>query len=173
MIVGQPEMQDNRTNDRVEKLVRRFRRDHDDYSAIMLKALADRLAEALAEMLHERARKDCGFGEEEKLSKEDLIRERYRGIRPAPGYPACPEHSDKATLFRILQASERIGMRLTETYAMMPPASVSGFYFNHRQARYFAVGKIGEDQVTDYARRRGVSKTEAERWLKPNLGYEP
>jgi 5-methyltetrahydrofolate--homocysteine methyltransferase len=156
-----------------DELVRRFEKDHDDYHAIMTKALADRLAEALAEMIHEQARKDCSFGKEENLSKDDLIRERYRGIRPAPGYPACPDHSEKAILFELLNAEEKAGLSLTETFAMSPPASVSGLYFNHLEARYFAVGKIGEDQVEDYARRKGIAKTKAERWLRPNLGYEP
>jgi 5-methyltetrahydrofolate--homocysteine methyltransferase len=153
------------------ELANRFEKDNDDYSAIMTKALADRLAEALAEKLHERARRDCGFGKAEKLAKEDLIRGRYRGIRPAPGYPACPDHSEKATLFRLLEAQEKAGIHLTESFAMTPPASVSGFYFNHPEAKYFALGKIGEDQVALYASRKGISKEEAERWLRPNLGY--
>jgi 5-methyltetrahydrofolate--homocysteine methyltransferase len=156
-----------------DALVKRFENDHDDYHAIMTKALADRLAEALAEMIHEQARKDCGFGKEENLSKDDLIREHYRGIRPAPGYPACPDHSEKATLFELLQAEEKAGMSLTENFAMVPPASVSGLYFNHPDAKYFAVGKIGEEQIEDYAMRKGISKKGAERWLRPNLGYEP
>jgi 5-methyltetrahydrofolate--homocysteine methyltransferase len=157
----------------LEALVDRFKQDHDDYKAIMSQALADRLAEALAEMLHERARRECGFGKEEVFTKEELIRERYRGIRPAPGYPAAPDHSEKATLFRLLEVEERIGISLTENYAMAPAASISGLYLNHPEARYFAVGKIGEDQVSVYARRKGVSKHETERWLRPNLGYEP
>ncbi len=156
-----------------DALVDKYESEDDDYHAIMVKALADRLAEALAEMLHERARQDCGFGTEESLAKQDLIRERYRGIRPAPGYPACPDHSEKATLFWLLQAQGNAGMDLTENFAMTPPASVSGFYLNHPQAKYFAVGKIGKDQVEDYARRKGISVTEAERWLGPNLAYEP
>jgi 5-methyltetrahydrofolate--homocysteine methyltransferase len=156
-----------------DEIVKRFEKDHDDYHAIMAKALADRLAEALAEMIHELARRDCGFGKEENLSKDDLIRERYRGIRPAPGYPACPDHGEKATLFRLLEAEETTDMSLTENFAMVPPASVSGFFFNHPEATFFAVGKIGEDQIEDYARRKGISKEEAVRWLRPNLGYEP
>jgi 5-methyltetrahydrofolate--homocysteine methyltransferase len=155
------------------ELVDRFEKEHDDYHAIMVKALADRLAEALAEKLHEQARKDCGFGKEEHLSKEDLIRERYRGIRPAPGYPASPDHSEKATLFRILTAEKCAGIQLTENFAMLPAASVSGLYFNHPEARYFSVGRIGEDQVADYARRKGLSQAEVERWLGPYLGYDP
>ncbi len=154
-----------------DALVEKYESEDDDYHAIMVKALADRLAEALAEMLHERARQDCGFGKEESLAKQDLIHERYRGIRPAPGYPACPDHSEKATLFWLLQAQGNAGMDLTENFAMTPPASVSGFYLNHPQAKYFAVGKIGKDQVEDYARRKGISLEEAERWLgaKPRL----
>jgi 5-methyltetrahydrofolate--homocysteine methyltransferase len=155
----------------LDEIVERFEKDHDDYQAIMAKALADRLAEALAEMLHERARQDCGFGRGEQLSKEDLIRERYRGIRPAPGYPSCPDHSEKATLFKLLRVEEETGIHLTENFAMVPPAAVSGLYLNHPEAAYFAVGKVGEDQVTDYAKRKDLSKDEAERWLRPNLGY--
>jgi 5-methyltetrahydrofolate--homocysteine methyltransferase len=135
----------------------------------MLKSLADRLAEAFAEYLHERVRTDLwGFAADEQLSKEDLIKEAYRGIRPAPGYPACPEHTVKADVFRVLQAQD-IGMQLTESYAMYPGAAVSGFYFAHPQAKYFVVGKIGNDQVEDMAARRGVAKDEIERWLAPNL----
>jgi 5-methyltetrahydrofolate--homocysteine methyltransferase len=157
----------------LEALVRRFESEQDDYNAIMAKALADRLAEALAEMLHERARRECGFGLEENLTKEDLLRERYRGIRPAPGYPACPDHTEKRTLFDLLQAEKNAGVTLTESFAMLPAASVSGFYFNHPESRYFSLGKIGRDQVEDYARRKGMSRAEVERWLGPNLGYEP
>ena len=157
----------------VAELVERFEKDHDDYQAIMVKALADRLAEALAEKLHEQARQDCGYGKEEQLSKPDLIRERYRGIRPAPGYPASPEHTEKATLFRLLEVEKHACITLTETFAMLPAASVSGLYFNHPEARYFSVGKIGKDQVLDYARRKSMSVEEVERWLGPNLGYDP
>ena len=146
---------------------------NDDYAAIMLQALADRLAEALAELLHERARKDWGYGEAEHLAIADLIRERYRGIRPAPGYPACPDHTEKRALFGLLGVEERIGVQLTENCAMMPAASVSGFYFAHPEARYFSVGKIGRDQVEDYAGRKEMSVAAVERWLAPNLGYEP
>jgi 5-methyltetrahydrofolate--homocysteine methyltransferase len=139
----------------------------------MTKALADRLAEALAEALHKRAREEWGYGRGESLSSEDLIRERYRGIRPAPGYPACPDHSEKRVLFDLLQAERRAGIRLTETFAMMPAASVSGFYFSHPEARYFTVGRLDRDQVLDYARRKGLPLADVERWLSPNLNYEP
>ncbi len=155
------------------ELVKRFEKDHDDYQAIMVKALADRLAEALAEKLHEQAREDCGFGRDEKLNKSDLIREHYRGIRPAPGYPASPDHTEKATLFRLLEAEKHACISLTETFAMLPAASVSGIYFNHPEAKYFSVGKIGKDQVLDYVKRKSMSIEEVERWLGPNLGYDP
>ena len=155
----------------VSDLVASFEKDNDDFGAIMTKALADRLAEALAEMIHERARRECGFGADEKLTPDDLIRGRYRGIRPAPGYPASPDHSEKVTLFELLDAGPRTGVTLTDTCAMSPAASVSGLYFNHPEARYFSVGKVGEDQVEDYARRKGMSKAEIERWLSQNLGY--
>ena len=157
----------------VDELASRFEKDHDDYNSIMAKALADRLAEALAEKLHEEARRESGFGKDEGLSKADLIRERYRGIRPAPGYPASPDHTEKATLFRLLDAEKNTCISLTETFAMLPAASVSGFYFNHPEARYFSVGKIGEDQVVDYARRKSLTQAEVERWLGPYLGYDP
>jgi 5-methyltetrahydrofolate--homocysteine methyltransferase len=148
---------------------RYFLQDHDDYSAIMLKALADRLAEAFAECLHERVRKDLwGYAAQEQLSTEDLVREKYRGIRPAPGYPACPDHSVKADMFRLLQAHE-VGMELTESMAMMPAASVSGFYLSHPQSTYFNVGRIGPDQLEDQARRRGAERALLERLLAPNL----
>ena len=149
-----------------------FERDHDDYSAIIVKALADRLAEAFAEYLHVRARREWGYGADEQLTNEDLIAERYRGIRPAFGYPACPDHSEKGKLFALLDAG-RAGIELTESYAMSPAASVSGVYLAHPEARYFTVGRLGRDQVEDYARRKGVSIEEAERWLTPNLGYKP
>jgi 5-methyltetrahydrofolate--homocysteine methyltransferase len=138
----------------------------------MVKALADRLAEACAEWLHVRARVEWGFGAQESLSPADLIAERYRGIRPAFGYPACPDHSEKGRLFDLLDAG-RAGISLTESFAMAPAASVSGLYFAHPQARYFTVGRVGRDQVEDYARRQGVDPAETERWLLPNLGYEP
>ena len=157
----------------VAELVKRFEKDHDDYQAIIVKALADRLAEALTEKLHEQARRDCGFGRDEKLSKSDLIREHYRGIRPAPGYPASPDHTEKATLFRLLEAEKHACISLTETFAMLPAASVSGIYFNHPEAKYFSVGKIGKDQAIDYATRKSMPIEEVERWLGPNLGYDP
>ena len=148
-------------------------RAHDDYSSIMVKALADRLAEAAAEWLHKRARVDWGYGRDEALPIEELIREKYRGIRPAPGYPACPDHTEKRLLFDLLGGEEAVGIRLTETFAMQPAASVCGFYFAHPQARYFALGKIDRDQVLDYHRRKGMDLRAVERWLAPNLAYEP
>jgi 5-methyltetrahydrofolate--homocysteine methyltransferase len=154
-----------------DELARRFEMEHDDYRAIMVKALADRLAEAFAEHLHAVARREW-YARSERLSNDELISERYRGIRPAFGYPACPDHTEKRTLFDLLDA-ERLGIRLTETYAMTPAASVSGIYLAHPEARYFTVGKIGRDQVEDYAARKGVAVPEMERWLRPNLGYEP
>jgi 5-methyltetrahydrofolate--homocysteine methyltransferase len=154
-----------------DDLARGYEQQLDDYSAIIVKALADRLAEALAEMMHQRARRDWGYGADEKLSPADLIDERYRGIRPAFGYPACPDHSEKRKLFNLLKA-DTLGMSLTESFAMLPAASVSGLYFAHPQARYFNVGKLGRDQVVAYAARQGVSVAEAERWLSANLGYE-
>lgn len=156
------------------ELVARFEADGDDYQAIMAKALADRLAEAFAEYLHAHVRKTLwGYASAESLDNEGLIREKYQGIRPAPGYPACPDHTEKGTLFDVLQVPDQIGLQLTESYAMWPAAAVSGFYFAHPESRYFALGKIGEDQVEDYARRKGLSKAEVERWLAPNLNYEP
>jgi 5-methyltetrahydrofolate--homocysteine methyltransferase len=154
-----------------EELAAAYEQRMDDYHAIMVKALADRLAEASAEWLHARAREDWGYGADEHLSSEDLIAERYRGIRPAFGYPACPDHSEKYQLFDLLQA-DRAGLSLTESAAMAPAASVSGLYFAHPHARYFTVGRIGRDQVEDYAARKGVRLEEAERWLRPNLGYD-
>ena len=156
----------------VPELVAGFERDHDDYHAIMVKALADRLAEAFAEYLHARARREWGYGSEERLDPDDLIAEKYRGIRPAFGYPACPDHTEKGTLFNLLQA-DRAGITLTDNFAMAPAASVSGLYFAHPDARYFTVGRIGRDQVEDYARRKGLDLATAERWLTPNLAYEP
>jgi 5-methyltetrahydrofolate--homocysteine methyltransferase len=156
-----------------QQLCAKYDADHDDYNSIMVKALADRLAEAFAERLHQQARNDWGYGREENLSGDDLIDERYRGIRPAPGYPACPDHTEKRILFDLLHAEENAGITLTESFAMWPPASVSGFYFAHPQSRYFAVDRITKDQVEDYARRKGMPLAEVERWLAPNLGYEP
>jgi len=157
----------------IEPLVKKFESEHDDYNAIMTKALADRLAEGLAELMHQRAREAWGYGRSEKLTSEDLIHERYRGIRPAPGYPAQPDHTETRILFDLLEAEKNIGVRLTETFAMLPAASVSGLYFAHPEAKYFAVGRIDRDQVEDYARRKGMDVREVERWLAPNLNYEP
>jgi 5-methyltetrahydrofolate--homocysteine methyltransferase len=155
-----------------DEAARRFEAAGDDYSAIMVKALADRLAEALAELLHQRARRQWGYGADEQLSLEDLVAERYRGIRPAFGYPACPDHTEKGKLFELLAAQE-LGIGLTEHFAMTPAASVSGIYLAHPQARYFGVGRIGLDQVRDYAARKGMTVAEVERWLGPHLAYEP
>jgi 5-methyltetrahydrofolate--homocysteine methyltransferase len=154
----------------VDALVAEFEAAHDDYSAILTKALADRLAEAFAERLHELVRRELwGYAAGERLSNEELIEERYQGIRPAPGYPACPDHTEKGTLFALLGAEERAGIGLTESFAMWPGASVSGFYFWHPQAAYFGLGRIGRDQLADYAARKGMSEDVAARWLAPNL----
>ena len=155
-----------------DELGERFKAEHDDYNAIIAKALADRLAEAFAEYLHKQARIAWSFGRDENLSNEDLIREKYRGIRPAPGYPACPDHADKRTLFDLLDAERKIDIKLTESYAMYPAASVSGFYFSHPDSKYFGVGQIDRDQVSDYAQRRGEPVVAVEKRLGPNLGYE-
>jgi 5-methyltetrahydrofolate--homocysteine methyltransferase len=156
----------------IEDHLARFKANNDDYSDIMLKALADRLAEALAERLHERVRQDYwGYAPTEELTNEELVREKYAGIRPAPGYPACPDHSEKPELFRLLNAGQNAGINLTESFAMIPTAAVSGYYFSHPEADYFGVARVGKDQVEDYARRRGVSVEQAEKWLRPNLGY--
>jgi len=157
----------------LDELCRRFDKDNDDYNSIMAKALADRLAEAFAECLHKRVREEWGYGKQEALSTEELIREKYRGIRPAPGYPACPDHTEKRLLFDLLQVEQKASITLTESFAMLPAAAVSGFYFAHPEAKYFAVGKIGKDQVEDYARRKGMDLRTVERWLSPNLNYEP
>jgi 5-methyltetrahydrofolate--homocysteine methyltransferase len=158
----------------IDARVLEFEKNHDDYSAIMLKALADRLAEAFAELLHERVRREFwGYAKDEALSNEDMIEEKYRGIRPAPGYPACPEHSEKGPLFELLQAPENAGITLTESFAMLPTAAVSGLYFAHPESSYFAVAKIDRDQVEDYAKRKGWDMQTAEKWLAPNLGYAP
>jgi 5-methyltetrahydrofolate--homocysteine methyltransferase len=157
----------------IEKWVRHFEEQHDDYHAILLKALADRLAEALAERMHERVRKEFwGYASQEDLNNADLIAEKYKGIRPAPGYPACPEHTEKGTLWELLKVEENTGISLTESYAMYPAASVSGWYFAHPEAKYFGLGHISKDQVEDYAKRKGMSVQEAERWLMPVLNYE-
>ena len=156
----------------VDAAAKAFEDAGDDYSAIMVKALADRLVEALAEHLHERVRKELwGYAKGEAFDNATLIREAYQGIRPAPGYPACPDHTEKGTLFELLDAPAATGITLTENFAMQPAASVSGFYFWHPEASYFGLGKIGKDQVEDYAERKGITVDEAERWLAPNLGY--
>jgi 5-methyltetrahydrofolate--homocysteine methyltransferase len=157
----------------LKALVEQFKAAHDDYNAIMAEAIADRLAEAFAECLHKIARDEWGYGRDENLRTEDLIHEKYRGIRPAPGYPACPDHTEKGTIWRLLDVQAKIGMELTESFAMWPGSSVSGFYFAHPLSRYFSLGKIDRDQVEDYAQRKGMSVNEVERWLGPNLNYEP
>jgi 5-methyltetrahydrofolate--homocysteine methyltransferase len=157
----------------VHQRVQDFKAAHDDYNAILLEALADRLAEAFAEYLHQKARRDWGYGRDEQLSAEDLIRERYRGIRPAAGYPACPDHSEKWTLWRLLRVEESTGIRLTESGAMWPASSVSGLYFAHPEAKYFGVGKLNRDQVLDYHLRKGMTLQEVEKWLGPYLNYTP
>ncbi len=156
-----------------EALCRQFEQEHDDYNSIMTKALADRLAEALAEYLHQRVRREWGYGLDERLTCEDLLRERYRGIRPAAGYPACPDHTEKRTLWKLLDVEAQTGIRLTDTSAMWPGASVSGLYFAHPESKYFAVGKIGRDQVADYSQRKNMESHTVERWLGPYLDYEP
>ena len=158
----------------IEEHVARFEADHDDYSSILLKALADRFAEAAAEHFHELVRRETwGYDAAEQLTNQQLIAEEYHGIRPAPGYPACPDHTEKAKLWQVLDVERAIGIRLTESFAMYPTASVSGWYIAQREALYFAVGKIDRDQVEDYARRKGVETALAERWLAPVLGYDP
>jgi 5-methyltetrahydrofolate--homocysteine methyltransferase len=157
----------------IEPHVARFEAAHDDYSSIMLKAIADRFAEAFAERLHERVRREIwGYAPEERKSNEDLIREDYRGIRPAPGYPACPDHTEKATLWKLLDVETRTGITITESFAMLPTAAVSGWYFSHPDSKYFALGQIDLDQVQDYARRKGMRLQDALRWLQPNLGFD-
>ncbi|HEU4664459.1 MAG TPA: methionine synthase [Dokdonella sp.] len=158
----------------IQTHLERFEREHDDYSSIMLKALADRLAEAFAERLHERVRREFwGYAPDEALGNDDLIDEKYRGIRPAPGYPACPDHTEKTTLFRLLDATRNTGIELTDGYAMVPTAAVSGWYFAHPKSQYFVVGRLTKEQVEDYAKRKGWTLAEAERWLAPNLDYDP
>jgi 5-methyltetrahydrofolate--homocysteine methyltransferase len=154
----------------VTPLAERFEAEHDDYNSILLKALADRLAESFAEHLHRRVRRELwGYADDEQLDNSGLINEAYRGIRPAPGYPACPDHTEKQTLWDLLSPDEQAGITLTESMAMTPAASVSGLYFAHPQARYFGVGRIGRDQLSDYAARKGWTIAQAERWLAPNL----
>jgi 5-methyltetrahydrofolate--homocysteine methyltransferase len=157
----------------LKELVEQFKAKHDDYNAIMAEAVADRLAEAFAECLHKRVRDEWGYGKDERLAKSDLIAEKYRGIRPAPGYPACPDHTEKGILWRLLDVESNTGIQLTESFAMWPGSSVSGFYFAHPESRYFQLGKIDRDQVIDYASRKGMTVAEAERWLGPNLNYDP
>ncbi|MDE2308885.1 MAG: methionine synthase, partial [Xanthomonadaceae bacterium] len=158
----------------IEPHLARFEADHDDYAAITLKALADRLAEAFAEHMHERVRREFwGFAADESLDNEQLVAEQYRGIRPAPGYPACPDHTEKTTLFALLDATGNAGIELTEGFAMYPTAAVSGWYYSHPDSQYFVVGRIGREQVEDYAARKGWTRAEAERWLAPNLDYDP
>ncbi len=156
-----------------QELVARFASNHDDYNSIMVKALADRLAEAFAEYMHQQVRKEYwGYASDESLSNEQLIREAYTGIRPAPGYPACPDHTEKATLFGLLDAPTNAGIELSDSFAMLPAASVSGWYFANPRARYFGIGKINRDQVESIAQRKGWNLAEAERWLSPNLAYD-
>jgi 5-methyltetrahydrofolate--homocysteine methyltransferase len=157
----------------LDEVVAAYKAAHDDYNAIMAEALADRLAEAFAEYLHQRVRKEWGYGSQEKLSAEDLIEQRYRGIRPAGGYPASPDHTEKQTLWSLLDVEARTSIRLTESCAMWPGSSVSGLYFAHPQSKYFGVGKLGRDQVADLARRKSLPVTEMERWLGPWLAYDP
>jgi 5-methyltetrahydrofolate--homocysteine methyltransferase len=158
----------------IEPRIEAYEARHDDYNAIMLKALADRLAEAFAELMHQRVRRELwGYAPAEDLGVDALIDEAYQGIRPAPGYPACPDHTEKGALFDLLQAPAQAGITITESFAMLPTAAVSGFYFSHPQSHYFAVGRIDRDQVEDYARRRGWDLRTAERWLAPILAYEP
>jgi 5-methyltetrahydrofolate--homocysteine methyltransferase len=156
----------------LKELCDRFRAEHDDYNAIMAEALADRLAEAFAECLHKRVRDEWGYGREECLSEDELIHEKYRGIRPAPGYPACPDHTEKGTIWRLLDVQANTGIMITESFAMWPGSSVSGHYFAHPESRYFSIGKIDRDQIADYQQRKGISVAEVERWLGQNLNYE-
>jgi len=157
-----------------DELAKRFQDENDDYRSILSKALADRLAEAFAEHMHERVRREFwAYAADEKLNNADLIAEEYQGVRPAPGYPAQPDHTEKKTLFRLLDVEAKIGMKLTESCAMWPGAAVSGLYFSHPQSEYFGVGKIGKDQVVDYARRKDMSLEDCERWLAPILNYVP
>src|SRR3989338_7081265 len=157
----------------IEKHVKDFEKKGDDYNYIMMKALADRLAEAFAEMMHARVRKEFwGYAAKEKLSTDEIVKEKYQGIRPAPGYPACPDHTEKRILFYLLNAEKATSIQLTESFAMYPAASVSGFYFSHPESKYFGIGKIARDQVVDYAKRKGLDIKVAEKWLSPNLDYD-
>ena len=157
----------------LKDLAEKYKADHDDYNAIMAEALADRLAEAFAEFLHKRVRDEWGYGRAEKFTTENLINEEYRGIRPAAGYPACPDHTEKAILWRLLDAGKNSGITLTENFAMWPGSSVSGLYFAHPQSKYFAVGKLGRDQMLDFHLRKGMTLQEVEKWLGPYLNYDP
>ena len=157
----------------MKELVMKFREEHDDYSAIMAEAIADRLAEAFAEALHKQVRDEWGYGRCEGLSVDDMIREKYRGIRPAPGYPACPDHTEKGTIWELLNVQENTGIEITESFAMWPGSSISGIYFAHRESRFFSLGKIDRDQAEDYAQRKNWTVAQVERWLGPNLGYDP
>ena len=159
--------------DGLKAIVERYKADQDDYNAIMAEAIADRLAEAFAEKMHKDARVAWGYGADEGLDNNQLIAEKYRGIRPAAGYPACPDHTEKGTLWDLMDVKKNTGISLTESFAMWPGASVSGLYFGHPEARYFTLGKVNKDQVEDYAARKGQTLEEAERWLGPNLGYDP
>ena len=157
----------------IEEHVKAFEADHDDYSAILLKAIADRLAEAAAEYMHHKVRTEYwNYSKDENLGNDELISEKYQGIRPAPGYPACPEHTEKETLWELLSVEEQIGIKLTESMAMYPAASVSGWYFSHPQSKYFGLGQVGKDQVEDYARRKERSVADIEKWLAPSLNYD-
>jgi 5-methyltetrahydrofolate--homocysteine methyltransferase len=158
----------------IDPHVARFEADHDDYNAILLKSLADRFAEACAEWLHREVRTTLwGYATDEALDTEALVREEYRGIRPAPGYPACPDHTEKETVFELLQAEDNIGLRLTENFAMHPASAVSGLYFSHPESQYFVVGRLSREQVADYAKRKSLTLAQAERWLASNLDYDP
>ncbi|MCH2596729.1 MAG: methionine synthase, partial [Pirellulales bacterium] len=161
------------TGDGCDALAAKFDKEHDDYNSIMTKALADRLAEAFAECLHARARSEWGYERNGEFTNEEFIAEKYRGIRPAPGYPAQPDHTEKRTLFELLDVEKHTGIRLTESFAMLPAASVSGLYFAHPEARYFSVDRLTREQVEDYAHRKHMSVAEIERWLSANLGYDP
>jgi len=157
----------------LKELCDRFRAEHDDYNAIMAEAITDRLAEAFAECLHKRVRDEWGYGRAENLGSADMIQEKYRGIRPAAGYPACPDHTEKGTLWSLLDVKKNTGMFITESFAMWPASSVSGLYFAHQESRYFGLGRIDRDQVADYSQRKGMTVSEVERWLSPNLNYDP
>ena len=162
------------SGDGIEKLSKKYESEKDDYNAIMVKALGDRIAEGLAEMMHLEVRRNLwGYAKKENLTNEELIKESYVGIRPAPGYPACPDHTEKITLFNLLKVSENLKVKLTESFAMYPTSSVSGFYFSNPESSYFGIGKINKDQALDYAKRKGVSLDEVEKWLGSNLGYAP